>query len=92
MAPPGRPNMTSTPSISRLLMRAWPPFSFIAGSFDAIRKTKRPPGGRSLGARGLWTRALLQKYEGAVAAHVRISVARAGNIGKTSVYWGAGRG
>jgi hypothetical protein len=26
IAPPGSPNMTSTPSISRLLMRAWPPF------------------------------------------------------------------
>src|SRR5882762_9650530 len=29
IAPPGRPNMTSTPSISRLLMRAWAPVSFI---------------------------------------------------------------
>src|SRR6186997_440094 len=32
MAPPGRPNMTSTPSISRLLMRAWAPVSFMASS------------------------------------------------------------
>src|SRR5262245_47641254 len=29
IAPPGRPNMTSTPSISRLLIRAWAPVSFI---------------------------------------------------------------
>src|SRR5215212_6499240 len=27
MAPPGRPNMTSTPSISRLLIKAWAPVS-----------------------------------------------------------------
>src|SRR5579871_5004512 len=30
MAPPGRPNMTSTPCISRLLMRAWAPVSSIS--------------------------------------------------------------
>src|SRR5205085_4969187 len=32
MAPPGRPNMTSVPSISRLLMRAWAPVSFMVTS------------------------------------------------------------
>src|SRR4051794_5584073 len=31
MAPPGRPKIVSTPSISRLLMRACPPSSFIVG-------------------------------------------------------------
>jgi hypothetical protein len=29
MAPPGNPKITSTPSISRDLMRAWPPLSCI---------------------------------------------------------------
>ena len=29
IAPPGSPNMTSVPSISRLLMRAWAPVSCI---------------------------------------------------------------
>src|SRR5689334_3309721 len=47
---PGRPNITSTPSISRLLMRAWAPVSFmtsLSGVFGArptrfwARKTPR---------------------------------------------------
>ena len=33
MAPPGRPNITSTPSISRLLIKAWAPVSFMGGLF-----------------------------------------------------------
>src|ERR1700684_2966308 len=50
IAPPGRPNMTSTPSISRLLMRAWAPVSFMISSSAGFDKTaagmKNPsPGG-----------------------------------------------
>src|SRR3954471_19398977 len=39
MAPPGRPNMTSTPSISRLLMRAWAPVSFMISSSAGFEGT-----------------------------------------------------
>src|SRR6202022_971392 len=55
MQPPGSPNMTSTPSNSRLLIRAWAPVSFI-GSFshglaNGVRKLPRPPGGEVVDAR-----------------------------------------
>src|SRR4051794_28026749 len=88
MAPPGRPNMTSTPSISRLLMRAWAPVSCMVLLGGVVRdwggKRRRPPGGRSEGARGGWgRRALGQEYEAGVddgAGHVvqfrRLSAAR----------------
>ena len=39
IAPPGRPNMTSTPSISRLLMRAWAPVSFMISSSAGFDRT-----------------------------------------------------
>src|SRR5512144_639191 len=60
MHPPGNPNMTSTPSISRDLMRAWAPVSFMAGVL--------PENGNDLPASGRsWARAAgparLGKYE-----------------------------
>src|SRR3954449_5920611 len=36
IAPPGRPNMTSTCSCSRLLMRAWAPVSFMGRSLRVV--------------------------------------------------------
>src|SRR2546423_3855667 len=65
MAPPGRPNMTSTPSISRLLMRACAPVSFIA-VFSGLRtvagnETTSRLGGRGRTRRG--QRALGQDYD-----------------------------
>src|SRR3954452_19289935 len=51
MAPPGRPKRTSTSCISRLLMRAWAPVSFIAvPSLGSENETTSRLGGR--GARG----------------------------------------
>ena len=74
--------MTSTPSISRALMRAWPPFSSIVVSmgglpFDSVRKLRRPPGwevvGRTRGERG---RALGDPYEQGQGRHRRQSTPR----------------
>src|SRR2546428_13439917 len=47
MAPPGRPNMTSVPSISRLLMSAWAPVICMVrpfvGKLGFTRALKNPP-------------------------------------------------
>src|SRR4051794_26039765 len=43
MAPPGRPNMTSVPSISRLLMSAWAPVSFMWSSGGQGEAGKQKP-------------------------------------------------
>src|SRR5215212_5235064 len=44
MQPPGRPNMTSTPSCSRLRIRAWAPVSFMGAPERWSEKRERPPG------------------------------------------------
>src|SRR5260370_36342783 len=61
MAPPGRPNMTSVPSISTLLMRAWAPVSCIGVPWawgghetplargEGRRSARARRGGRALG-------------------------------------------
>jgi hypothetical protein len=64
-------------------MRAWPPFSFIESPSTGSGKENDLPAGRSFGARVWWRRALGQKYEGAVAAHVLISVACGERAGQT---------
>src|SRR5438093_1641632 len=52
IAPPGRPNMTSTCSISRLLMRAWAPVSFMVSSVVGNEKPLAVGEGRgALGGR-----------------------------------------
>src|SRR5881392_3210828 len=55
MAPPGRPNMTSVPSISRLLMSAWAPVICMVrpfGVFGEVRGAmKNPPQERRAGER-----------------------------------------
>src|SRR2546430_8125377 len=56
MAPPGRPNMTSVPSISRLLMSAWAPVICIVGDPFVGRgrffwALKNPPLWRRVGER-----------------------------------------
>src|SRR4051794_382084 len=55
MAPPGRPNATSTPSISRLLMRACAPVSFMrapaSGWAGKSGNEKAPRFGRPRSAR-----------------------------------------
>src|SRR3712207_2886073 len=89
MAPPGRPKTTSTPSASRLLMRACPPFIFIAwvlllGGTLRSGHENDLPSGRSFRARVLGRRALGAKYEGAGAAHVEVSVARTAGTGQTA--------
>src|SRR5690554_6874437 len=40
IAPPGRPNTTSTPSDSRLLISAWPPLIFIVVPRTGLRLGK----------------------------------------------------
>src|SRR5271165_5265310 len=78
MAPPGRPNMTSTPCISRLLMSAWAPVSCMVaflGAWSGLglvragglgregRKLKRPPV-REAGERARFVgRALANEYQ-----------------------------
>src|SRR5213593_560892 len=72
IAPPGRPNMTSTSCISRLLMRAWAPVSFIAvPCVEGVQKMERPPGWEVVGARGVVRvgRALSDYYEDQTAGH-----------------------
>src|SRR5258705_555549 len=56
MAPPGRPNMTSVPSISRLLMSAWAPVSCMvlipsSGEREVMSANERPPAERRVGER-----------------------------------------
>src|SRR5579875_776680 len=54
MQPPGRPNTTSVRSISRLLMRAWAPVSFMvlqAGGGRDSGKEKTSPCGEAVDAR-----------------------------------------
>src|SRR4029078_13336700 len=87
MAPPGSPKMTSTPSISRDLISAWPPFSSIdcpsvsLWSGEVVRVGQRAgvrpencddlPAGRSR-AHARGGRALRAKYEDAGGAgHAR---------------------
>src|SRR5579875_2674081 len=48
MAPPGSPNITSTPWVSRLLIKAWAPVIFMVRSFAVSGPS--PPG------TGLWER------------------------------------
>src|SRR3954471_8780323 len=69
MQPPGSPNMTSTPSISRLLMRAWAPVSFMVTRFCSLLKTGTISrlGGREH-ARG-WERVLRDDYENRARGH-----------------------
>src|SRR3954454_7169807 len=69
MAPPGSPNMTSTPSISRLLMRAWAPVSFIGAPQVGPRRRhasghEKPPAERGAEAHGRGERRALGNYEG----------------------------
>src|SRR5262245_45392316 len=70
MAPPGRPKMTSTPSISRDLISAWPPL--ICGMSVSKRRGLENdddlPAGRSLSARAGEGRALRDYYEDETAA------------------------
>src|SRR5262249_24356088 len=83
IAPPGRPNMTLVPSISRLLMRAWAPVSFIsvpsssAGcSVWEISGHEKPPAfARGEGAQTRWGGcALGNDYEAGPAIHQGNSV------------------
>src|SRR5439155_11144135 len=71
IAPPGRPNMTCTCSITRLLMRACAPVSFI-GTSPRNEKTSRV---REVAAHArAWSRrALGDDYEGEAAGHRRES-------------------
>ncbi len=84
IAPPGRPKMISTPSISRARIRACPPSIFMAGRSlvrsgcggmrwaEVGRKLERPPGGRSEGrTRDEDRRALDEDYEGVESGHRR---------------------
>src|SRR5436190_15131971 len=69
MQPPGSPNMTSTFSISRLLMRACAPVSFIVRSFFWPGKLERPPEWEA-GARARGGAACLRDdYEEVAAGH-----------------------
>src|SRR6187402_3985761 len=78
IAPPGNPNITSTPSISRAFIKACPPLSCMAGApvVDCARtKTKTTPQwevGTAHAGRGD-RRALREDYEtwekGGLAAH-----------------------
>src|ERR1700712_5334074 len=72
MAPPGRPNTTSTASISRLLMRAWAPVNFMVRllrlRWDGFGKSERPPVREVVGARGEGRRALGEEYYAEVRA------------------------
>src|SRR5215813_5440393 len=75
IAPPGSPNMTSVPSISRLLMRAWAPVSCIlvsaclrAGGSWAKARTraqKTPRLGEGSRRTGAGVRRALGDYENA---------------------------
>src|SRR5215204_4870078 len=79
MAPPGRPNITSTPSISRAFIKAWPPFIFMAGCApvwlrgrNVAENENDPPAGGRGSARGLEDRrALRENYEQGRALHRR---------------------
>src|SRR5262245_61639960 len=81
IAPPGRPNMTSVPSISRLLMRAWAPVSFISvpsssAASSGIPGHEKPPAfARGEGAQTRWGGcALGNDYEAGPAIHQANSV------------------
>src|SRR2546430_17281387 len=76
MAPPGRPNMTSVPSISRLLMSAWAPVICMVrpfvGKLGFTRALKNPPhscGGSESAARRERLGALRNYENGGVAEH-----------------------
>src|SRR5713226_6436231 len=70
IAPPGRPNMTSTPSISRLLMRACAPVSCIAWSLPSSGyETPLALARGGSGARARGGGRALRNYEDLVAAH-----------------------
>src|SRR5205823_8795461 len=69
IAPPGRPNMTSTPSISRLLIRAWAPVSYMVPSSAGFVMTEAGMKNPSPGARG-------GSAHGRVAATVRYITTR----------------
>src|SRR4051794_5454971 len=68
MAPPGRPKMTSTPSISRALIRAWPPFIFpfvlISGSLlsKAENEIDLPIREVEVRTQAKWSGRALQEY------------------------------
>src|SRR5215203_7069071 len=75
MAPPGRPNMTSVCSISRLLMRAWAPVSCMVcasccrdGSKESGQK-KPPAWARGENARARGRRASGDYEEGGAVLH-----------------------
>src|SRR4051794_37247207 len=73
MQPPGSPNMTSTPSISRLLMRAWAPVSFMVARFVSGRTVAENwndlPAGRSKHARWGGAACLRDDYEEDARGH-----------------------
>src|SRR3954452_21455227 len=77
MQPPGSPNMTSTFSISRLLMRAWAPVSFIGRSFlgSLPENWNDPPAGRSWHGARCEGGVLGQDYEKGAGGHGVNSVA-----------------
>src|SRR5438874_1864604 len=85
MAPPGRPNITSTSCISKLLMRACAPVSFMGFPCRlSVPKRKRPPGWEVVGARGVVRsgRALGDYYEARAAGHEATILAAACPVGK----------
>jgi hypothetical protein len=74
MHPPGRPNMTSTPSISRLLIRAWAPVSFMGLLLRGQQKTS--PLGEVGGARrggGVVRYVMSTRARGALVTGIRMT-------------------
>src|SRR5258706_14045980 len=67
MHPPGRPNMTSSPSISRLLIRAWAPVIFMEDA-PKTSSTSRV-GGRGAHAAEAGALTDYENDEGLVATH-----------------------
>src|SRR6478735_12278374 len=69
MQPPGRPNMTSVPSISSDLIRAWAPVIFmvcsvwVACAANLPRKLQRPPEWEARDARADVDVRLVDEYE-----------------------------
>src|SRR3954468_323884 len=77
MQPPGRPNITSVPSISSDLIRAWAPVIFmgvlrvVACAANLPRKLKRPPDWEARDARADVDVRLKDEYEEEPGTHRR---------------------
>src|SRR4051794_22136287 len=78
MAPPGRPKATSTPSISRLLMRACAPVSFMRTPASGYEKASRQGGRKS--ARDGWSVRLRKYDDGGGVSHRRRSLTHPGEL------------